>query len=66
MLDRDQRADRADWIIAMGKVLLINSKFNDFKDHSQNSRTFQGSFTIFVEIQGLFKDVRHQSEIQGF
>ena len=42
------------------------SKFKDFKDHFQNSRTFQGFSKIAIEIQGLFKDFKDLSEIQGF
>ncbi len=51
------------------KMSAVNhrySKFKDFKDHFQNSRTFQGSSKIAIEIQGLFKDFKDLSEIQGF
>ncbi len=50
----------------MSAVNYTYSKFKDFKDHFQNSRTFQGSSKIATEIQGLFKDFKDLFEIQGF
>ena len=44
----------------------LNTGFKDFKDHFQNSRTFQGSSKMFTKIQGLFKDFMDRHEIQGF
>ena len=41
-------------------------KFKDFKHHFQNSRAFQGSSKIAIETQGLFKNFKDLSEIQGF
>ncbi len=52
-------ADLKNWRV----MYHTDGEFKDFKDHFQNSRTFQGSSNILTEIQGLFKD-RH--EIQGF
>ena len=48
------------------RCITQNEEFNDFKDHLQNSRTFQGSCKILIEIQGLFKDFKDQHEIRGF
>ncbi len=44
----------------------LRAKFKDFKDHFQNSRTFQGYSEIFTKLQGLFKDFNDRFEIQGF
>ena len=50
----------------MSAVNHTYSKFKDFKDHFQNSRTFQGSSKIATEIQALFKDFNDLSGIPGF
>ena len=50
----------------MSVVIHTYSKFQDFKDHFRNSRTFQGSSKIVIEIKGLFKDFKDLSEIKGF
>ncbi len=43
-----------------------NEEFKDFKDHFQNSRIYQGSSKILIEIQTLVKDFKDRHEIQGF
>ncbi len=48
------------------RCIVISAEFKNFKDHFQNSRTFQGYSKIFTKIQGLFKDFKDQLEIQGF
>ena len=48
------------------QAIILYSKFKDFKDHFQNSRTFQVSSKIVIEIQGYFKDFKDLFEIQGF
>ncbi len=44
------------------QCITLNKEFKDFKDHFQNSRTFQGSSKTLLEIQGLFKDFKDQHE----
>ncbi len=46
--------------------ITLSTKFKDFKDHFQNSRTFQGFSKIVTKNQGHFKDFKDQREIQGF
>ncbi len=48
------------------RYIALSTELKDFKDHFQNSRTFQGSSRIFTKIQGLFKDFKDWHEIQGF